>query len=390
MTPLLFRLFLKEDAAENRAAVGRLCGAAGITANVLLFAAKLTAGLLSGSLSIAADAVNNLTDASSGVVSLLGFRIAEKPADPEHPYGHARAEYLSGLLISVFILVVGVELARESAARILHPEPVAFTVWTAAVLAVSILVKLWMARLYRAGEARTGSGALKAAAADSRGDAVSTAAVLAAAVFDSFSNLTLDGWVGAAVAIFILVNGVKLVRETMDPLLGRAPDAETVAMIRERILSYPGVLGTHDLMIHDYGPGRQFASVHVEVAAEADVLESHDMIDNIERDFLRRDGIHMVVHMDPIVTTDSETGALRAFLTETVREIDPVLTVHDLRIVPGKTHVNAVFDCVAPHAFRLSDAALCAAIRERVRAQYPDTYCVITVDHSFAALPHEQ
>ncbi len=393
MIQWLIRTFVKNwektDDPQVRIAYGRLSGAVGIILNVLLFGGKLAAGLLTGSVSVTADAVNNLSDASSSVISLLGFKLAGKPADPEHPYGHGRYEYLSGLLISLMILLIGVELLRSSAEKILHPEPVELHPLLIGVLVASILVKLWMMLFQRRCAKKISSETLAAAAADSRNDVLSTAAVLLAAVAADFFGLPLDGYAGAAVALFILYSGVGLVRETLDPLLGRAPDPQTVAAIREKILSYPGVLGTHDLMVHDYGPGRQFASVHVEVAAEADVLDSHDMVDNIERDLLRSDGIHMVVHMDPIVTADTETGAMRAFLTDCARRVDPVITVHDLRLVPGKTHTNAVFDCVVPPDFRLSDAEVCAAIRAEVHAQYPDIYCVITVDHSFISLPHD-
>lgn len=388
MTDFLVRAFVPDYAdtenAHVRAACGKLAGAVGIVCNCILFLGKLIAGLLSGSVAVTADALNNLSDASSSVVSLLGFKMASKPADPEHPYGHARYEYLSGLLISVMILLVGVELLRSCAAKILHPEPAEFGWLSAGILAASILVKLWMAFFNRRLGKRIRSEALLAAAADSRNDVIATSAVLASMFVSRYAKLNLDGWIGAAVALFILYSGVGLIRDTVDPLLGRAPDPAEVRAIHDRILAYPGVLGTHDLMIHDYGPGRQFASVHVEMAAETDILKSHDVIDNIERDFLAHDGLHLIVHLDPIVTADSAVGEMRRFVEEQVREIDPALSIHDLRLVPGPTHTNVIFDCVIPQHFRMSRAEVCAAIRARVSAKYPDHTCVITVDDSYA------
>lgn len=388
MTNFLLRTFVRDHTniadARVRAAYGRLSGIVGILANVLLFTAKLTAALLCGSVSIAADAVNNLADASSSVISLLGFRMAAKPADPEHPYGHARYEYLSGLLISVLILLIGWELLTTSADKILHPAPAEFSLLAGGILVGSILVKLWLSLFNRRLGILIDSASLTAAAADSRNDVISTAAVLLSAVVSHFAKIDLDGWVGVAVAVFILYSGVGLVRETVNPLLGRAPDPEMVRAILRRIEEYPGVLGTHDLMIHDYGPGRQFASVHVEMAAETNILESHDIIDNIERDFLRRDGIHLIAHLDPVVTSDPHVQQIRTFLTNTVAEIEPSLSIHDLRIVPGATHTNVIFDCVVPHTVTMNRAEICADIRRRVTEKYPDHFCVITLDENYA------
>ncbi|MGN1073582.1 MAG: cation diffusion facilitator family transporter, partial [Eubacteriales bacterium] len=334
MTNFLVRTFVRDyedtENARVRMAYGRLSGIVGIVCNCVLFLGKLLAGTISGSVSITADAVNNLSDASSSVISLLGFKMASKPADPEHPYGHARYEYLSGLVISVLILLVGLEVLRSGVEKILHPETVAFSWLAVGILAASILVKLWMAFFNRRLGREIHSETLHASAADSRNDVITTSAVLCAMLISHYAHINLDGYMGAAVALFILYSGVGLVQDTISPLLGRAPDPETVRSIHDRILTYPGVLGTHDLMIHDYGPGRQFASVHVEMAAEENILESHDVIDNIERDFLARDGLHLIVHLDPIVTADSEVGELRRWLAGQVHEIDPALSIHDL------------------------------------------------------------
>lgn len=291
MTETLVRLFVKNSRDTTdpavRTAYGNLASWVGIFCNLLLCAGKFLAGTLSGSISIAADAVNNLSDASSSVVSLIGFKLGARPADDEHPYGHARFEYLAGLAVAVMVLVIGVELLKSSVDKILHPAAVTFSWVAMAVLAASIAVKLWMSLFNRTLGKRINSGSLIATAADSRNDVLTTSAVLVASLISHFANVELDGWMGAAVALFILYSGVGLIKDTIDPLLGLAPDPELVQHIHDKIMSYPGVLGTHDLMVHDYGPGRQFASVHVELAAEDDVMASHELIDDIERDFLK-------------------------------------------------------------------------------------------------------
>ena len=392
MTEALIRLFIKNPEKTHdpavRAAYGNLASWVGILCNLALCAGKFMVGTLSGSISVAADAVNNLSDASSSVVSLLGFRLDSRPADEEHPYGHARFEYLSGLAVAVMVLVIGLELGKTSLGKILAPTPVTFSWVTVGVLAASILVKLWMALFNRKVGGRIHSGALIATAADSRNDVLTTGAVLTAALISHFARVELDGWMGLAVALFILYSGVGLVKSTIDPLLGLAPDPELVKYIHERVMSYPNVLGTHDLMVHDYGPGRQFASVHVEMAAEGDVMASHDVIDNIERDFLENDGLHVVIHFDPIVTSDERVGDMRRWLSEAVKEIDGALTIHDLRMVPGPTHTNLIFDCVVPAGFAMSELDVKQAIKHLVRQKDPRYFCVITVECGYAALPH--
>ena len=391
MTKWLVKTFIRDYAHVQtpavRTAYGKLSSTVGILCNLLLFLGKILVGTLCSSVSITADAVNNLSDASSSIISLLGFKMGSKPADREHPYGHARYEYLSGLMVALLILVIGVELFQSSLDKILHPSPVAFSWVSVVVLAVSILVKLWMALFNRSMGRAISSQTLEATAADSRNDVISTTAVLAAALLSHFTSWELDGWMGLAVALFILYSGFGLVKDTLDPLLGRAPDPELVQGIQKKILSYPGVLGTHDLMIHDYGPGRQFGSVHVEMAAEEDVLASHDVIDNIERDFLEQEHLNLIVHLDPIVTADSAVSELRSWISQQVRTIHPDLTIHDLRIVPGPTHTNVIFDCVVPYGVG-SNEEIKERISSLVRQQYPTYYCVITIDNSYAALPH--
>lgn len=393
MTDWLVKIFVKDaektELPEVRTRYGKFAGFVGIICNLFLFAGKLAAGFITGAVSIQADAVNNLSDASSNIVSMLGFRLAEKPADTEHPYGHARYEYLAGLFVSVFILLIGFELFKDSFNKILNPAEVSFSWVVVMILFCSVLVKGWMMFFNRKVGKSIRSETLMATAADSRNDMVTTAAVLAAMLVSHYTGLELDGFMGILVAVFILYSGVVLIKETMDPLLGKAPAPELVLSIQKKILSYPGVLGTHDLMLHDYGPGRQFGSVHVEMAAEQDVLECHEIIDTIERDFLKNDRIHMIVHYDPIVTEGDETVNFRRWLSEHVKQIHPLMTVHDLRIVPGKGRTNVIFDCVIPLGSGLRSEDVRRKVEEIVGEAYPNYVCVITIDESYAALPHE-
>lgn len=392
MTNFLVRKFVKnyKNTADNnvRTAYGKFSGIVGIVCNAVLFIGKIIAGTLSGSVAITADAVNNLSDASSSVISLFGFKLASRPADEEHPYGHGRYEYLSGLMVAVFIMVIGVELFKNSVGKILHPEHVEFSLLSAGVLVFSILLKLWMMFFNKKIGVLINSKTLKATAMDSRNDVVTTSAVLIAAAISHFTGVELDGWMGVAVAAFIMYSGFGLVRDTIDPMLGKAPDEEQVDSIRKKILSYKGVLGTHDLMVHDYGPGRQFASVHVEMAAEDDVIENHDVIDNIERDFLKNDGLHMVVHFDPISTKDSLVNELRTWISEQIKHLDSRLTIHDLRIVKGTTHTNVIFDCVVPHDMEIGEKEIKKFAANIVAEKYPNYYTVVTIDRSYAAMPH--
>lgn len=393
MTDWLIKIVVKDaeqtELPEVRTRYGKFAGAAGIICNLFLFAGKLTAGWITGSVAVQADAANNLSDASSSIVSLLGFRLAEKPADTEHPYGHARYEYLAGLFVSVLILLIGFELFKDSFQKIWNPTEVSFNWGAMVILVCSILVKGWLMLFNRRLGKLIHSETLMAAAADSRNDMMTTTAVLAASMISHYTGLELDGFAGVLMAVFILYSGVILIKDTMDPLLGKAPDPNLVLAIQKKILSYPGVLGTHDLLLHDYGPGRQFGSVHVEMAAEKDVLECHEIIDTIERDFLEYDRIHMIVHYDPIVTEGDETVNFHRWLSEHVKQIHPLLTVHDLRIVPGKERTNVIFDCVIPLGSGLQPEDVRRKVKEIVGEAYPNYVCVITMDESYAALPHE-
>lgn len=389
MTNLLIKLFIKDGGSIEtpavRSAYGKMAGKVSIVCNVLLCIGKFLAGVISGSVSVTADAVNNLSDASSGVISLIGFKLSEKSADAEHPYGHGRYEYLAGFIVAALILVIGAELLRDSIIRIITPAEVEFGIAPLAVLSVSILVKLWMMFFNRKIGRIISSETLSAAAADSRNDVISTSAVLAALVISHFCSVELDGIMGAAVAVFILYSGIGLVRDALDPLLGKAPSAELVESIREKILSYDGILGTHDLMIHDYGPGRQFASVHVEVPAEMSLLDCHEIIDVIERDFLR-EGMNMLVHPDPIVSGGS-AGQLNAELNEIVGKIDERVSIHDIRVVRCPEGEKVIFDCVLPPDSGLEEAALTEEITRFLRINHPNCRCIITFDSGYASIP---
>ena len=390
MTDFLVRMFIKNSGdVENpavRSAYGKFAGKVGIVCNVLLCVGKFIVGIVSGSLSISADAVNNLSDASSSIISLIGFKLSEKSADREHPYGHGRYEYLAGFMVAALIIVIGAELLRDSIIRIIQPSEVLFGVLPIAVLSVSVLVKLWMMIFYLNIARRISSDTLRASAMDSRNDVFSTLAVLIALIISHAAGINLDGIMGALVAVIILISGIGLVRDAINPLLGKAPSEEMVTKIREKILSYSGVLGTHDLMIHDYGPGRIFASVHVEIAAELTLTECHDIIDGIERDFLES-GMNMLIHPDPIVSDDTVTGKAAALVTETVTELDERLTVHDIRVLGAPEPKRVIFDCVLPPELGLSKRDIEEAVASRLREQFEDCLPVITFDDGYASIP---
>ncbi|MDD6200454.1 MAG: cation diffusion facilitator family transporter [Firmicutes bacterium] len=385
MTKLLLRLFVKntEDPTDSgtRAAVGALSGIVGIVANLLLFTGKLIVGTLSGSVSITADAMNNLSDASSSIVTLIGFKLAEKPADEEHPYGHARFEYLSGLAVAAMIVIIGFELAKTSVEKILHPENAAFTAVTAAVLVGSIAVKLWLSLFNGKLGKYIRSSALEATAADSRNDCISTGAVLIAAVVEKVTGWHIDGWAGLAVALFILWSGAKLARETISPLLGESASPE----LRERIVDYisanPNVLGYHDLMVHDYGPGQRFATLHVEMDQRADPLACHEIIDDMERECLKSHNIHLVIHYDPVVTDDPVLNRLREETEKILSGMDPRLRTHDFRMVEGDGHRNLIFDIALPQAWTGREKEIRQTLETRLTEQEGrKIYTVITFD----------
>ncbi len=386
MTDLLLHLFIPKgkEGSGNRLAYGNLASIVCIVCNVLLCSGKIAAGAIFGSIAILADGLNNLSDASSNVISLIGFKLGSAPADSKHPYGHARYEYIAALAVSVMILVIGVELGKESLAKTLHPEIAQFSWLSAGVLVVSILVKFWMAAFNRKIGRMIDSEVLLATAADSRNDVISTAAVLVALFLTKLTGIQrIDGLMGLAVALFILYGGIGMVRDTLSTLLGEAPDPEFVKHIENTVRSYPGVLGVHDLMVHDYGPGRRFAVLHVEMPAETDVLESHDLIDNIERDLWAKDHIHVTIHYDPIVTSDPHVEQVRELLQKKAAQLDAHLNVHDVRLVVGKTHTNVVFDCVVPPDCKLTHEEIRKAFADTIKTAYPDHYCVLKLENSY-------
>lgn len=356
MTHFLLKRFVPDFANSQspavRSACGTLSGWVGIVCNLLLFGFKLMAGILTGALSVTADALNNLSDASGSIVTLVGFRLAGRPADGKHPYGHARYEYLSGLAVSAMIGLIGFELAFSALRRIRHPEPVVFTALSAGILVVSLLVKLWLAAFNRKLGKAISSDALLAVAADSRNDCVATAAVLLTGLLETFTGLRVDGFVSLGVAAFILFSGWGLARETISPLLGEGADPELRQKILDFVRSRPGVLGYHDLMVHDYGPGRQYASLHVEMDSREDPLVCHEIIDNMEYECLKQYGIHLVIHYDPVITDDPELAELKEAVESLLKEISPELSLHDFRMIPGRQHRNLVFDVPLPEALR--------------------------------------
>ena len=368
MTNILLKLFIKNHKNTEdptvRSAIGALAGTTGIICNCLLALVKLIAGLALGSVAIIADAINNFSDAASSVVTLLGFRLARRPADADHPYGHARMEYLSGLTVSVLILLVGVELARSSIDKILSPVAIDPTWFTFAVLAASIAVKLWMWRSFRALGIKIRSSALQAAAIDSRNDCVATGAVLLGCILDRAADLNADGWFGLAVAAFIIYSGIRSANETVSPLLGKQADADLVTKISDLVLSHSQVLGIHDLLVHDYGPGQCYASVHAELSAMEDPLVCHDIIDDIECDALSQLNVHLVIHYDPVVIDDAEWDKMRTAVADIVGSINPRLSIHDFRIVRGSSQKKLVFDLAVPYDMALDQQALRCRIED--------------------------
>ena len=383
MISILAKYFIKPDAEDPRKAYGILCGLVGILLNLLLFAGKFFAGWLSGSIAITADAFNNLSDAGSSLVTLLGFQLAGQKPDPHHPFGHGRMEYLSGLAVAMFILFMGFELGKSSLSKILHPQSVDSSPLVIAILCVSIAVKLYMAFYNRSIGKKIDSAAMEATAADSLSDSLATAAVLLATLVAHFTGLLIDGWCGLLVAVFILWSGFNAAKDTINPLLGTPPTKERVESIEALVLSYPDVLGIHDLLVHDYGPGRRMVSLHAEVDAGGDILFLHDEIDNIERHLQSELHCQAVIHMDPVVTDDKEVFDVKQSVTKLVHAIDPAITLHDFRMVTGPTHTNVIFDVVVPFSYPLSDEALVQAIREKVQTLDGNYFAVVTVDKSY-------
>lgn len=385
MTQLLLRLFITDypnlSTPGARSSVGKLAGRVGILCNVFLFIGKFIAGILSGSVAIVADALNNLSDASSSIVTLVGFRLAEKPADEEHPYGHARYEYLAGLAVSAIIIVIGFELAKTSAEKVLHPSAVSFTILTAAILIISMLVKLWMMHFNHTLGQTIHSTTLEAAAIDSRNDVLATGAVLLAAIVQHFTTWQIDGFVGLAVALFILYSGVQLALETISPLLGESTSPELRDLIVDYISTDPRVLGYHDLMVHDYGPNKRFATLHVEMDQRIDPLLCHGIIDDLERECLESHGIQLVIHYDPVVVDDPELNRMHKNVEQVLKQISPELKTHDFRMCKTPTHTNLIFDVSLPLSFAGQEKRIQNRIEQALTMKENTTiYTVITFD----------
>ena len=386
MTAILSRLFVKNYRDTKnptvRSAYGTMVSIVGILLNLLLFAGKFTVGFLFGAVAIYADAFNNLSDAGSQIVSLVCFRIAAKPADRDHPYGHARIEYLASVIVSLLVLLIAYELFTESLSKLFLPaSESAFSILTVIVLAVSVLVKLWLYLFNRPVAKTIDSTVMRATAADSLSDAAATGAVLVAVIVGRFVTLpfSLDAVMGIAISVLICIAGIKILLEAKNAILGEGPTEEIVRLIEKTVNQYPESLGIHDMLVHNYGPGKIFASFHVEVDGSSDIFQTHDMIDNIEKE-LRTSGIEATIHMDPIVTDDEKVNEMRERVKAIVHAIDPSLRIHDFRFVAGKTHTNLIFDILAPFELKMSDEDLKKQIADVILAAFPNHYAVIEVD----------
>lgn len=386
MITLLAKYFIKDREAyqdpATRQSYGMLCSGVGIFLNICLFAGKFAAGLLARSIAITADAFNNLSDAGSSVITLIGFQMAGQKPDPDHPFGHGRIEYISGLLVSILILLMGAELVKTSADKILHPEELAFSPLVLVILAASILVKCYMYLYNRRLGKKLDSAAMLATATDSFSDTLATTVVLLCTLIAHFSGLSIDGWCGVLVGLFICYSGYGAARDTISPLLGQAPDKAFVAQINAIVMAHSqeGIQGIHDLIVHNYGPGRVLISLHAEVPADGNLLALHELIDTIERELKDVLHCHAVIHMDPVCIGDEETERLKSLARQYLAEIDASLTLHDFRIVAGPTRTNLIFDVVTPHQFPLSDSQLVDAINSRIQQDYPQYTAIIDVD----------
>ncbi len=387
MITLLSKLFIKDrdnvNDPEVRTAYGVLCGIVGIVLNVILFVGKFVAGALSGSIAVTADAFNNLSDAGSSLVTMIGFRLAGQKPDPDHPFGHGRFEYISGFIVSIAVLLMGFELASSSIGKILEPEGTEFSVVSVVILSVSVLVKLYMAFYNRSVGKRIGSAAISATAADSLSDSISTVVVLASTLLSHFADIMIDGWCGLAVSIFIFIAGIRSAKETVSPLLGQPPEPEFVRSVLDIVNSSDSIIGIHDMIVHNYGPGRLMVSLHAEVPANSDFLAVHDVIDNIEHRIATELGCSAVIHMDPIVVDDELLNDAKSKVAGSLKEIDEAITIHDFRMVSGPTHTNLIFDAVIPYSLKLSEDEVRAAICERVERIDPNYRTVVEIDRDF-------
>lgn len=390
MGKLFAKHFIKNyemtDDPAVRQSYGKMAGIVGIASNVVLCVMKIAIGIISSSISIIADGINNLADASSSVITLIGFKLAAQPEDEDHPYGHARIEYLTGLLISVIIIIVGISLLKSSIDKIRVPSEPDFSTVTIVVLVIAIGIKLWQT-FFNVGVGKAiDSLALKATATDSRNDVISTTCVLIGVIVSQTTGLIIDGWLGVLVALFIVWSGVQLIRETTSPLLGEAPDEELVRDIARIAEEHDKVLGIHDLVVHNYGPGKVFASMHIEVDAKGDIMESHDMIDLIEREIMDKLQIEFTAHMDPVFTDDPIVNQMAEIVKDAIEPLDDIVNMHDLRVVPGPSHTNIIFDLVLRAGCKLKEKEIQEIIDKRVKAVDPNYFIVITFDKAYTKL----
>lgn len=388
MTKLLIRLFVRDSNNIKDAAVrvryGYLGSVTGIVLNILLFAGKLIAGIISGAISVTADAFNNLSDAGSSIVSLVGFKMAAQPADEEHPFGHGRMEYVSGLIISFLILLMGFELAHESVLKMISPKDIRFSWLTLCILIASVLVKLWMGLFNLTLGKRINSTSMKATAADSISDCISTSAVIVAMLVFYFAGVNIDSIIGLLVALFILYSGVKTFRESLTPLLGTKPDKEFVDEITAAVEKYPDIVGTHDLIVHDYGVGNLIISMHAEVPMQMEFNAAHELIDMIEDELKKKYNCLVTIHMDPVAVNDERVMAVKAQVSEVVRNIDSRMSIHDFRMTDGRDRVNLIFDLVVPFGLGMTDAQVRENVSARVSALDKAYCCVISIDREYA------
>ena len=384
MTDIILKRIIKEGENAKSPRVRIACGIAvsiiGIILNLLLAAFKFFAGIISGSISITADAANNLSDAGAQCVSLVSFKMSSKPADREHPFGHARIEYVASMIASFLILLVGFDLIKESISKIFNPQKVNFGILTSVILVCSIGVKVFLSLLNRKMGKKIDSSVMRATATDSISDAAATLAVLISSIIGHFTDINTDAYVGVAVAGFIFIAGIRILNETKNSILGTPPDEETVEAIKMIIKEYPEAEGIHDMVIHNYGPGNTIASLHVEVDGHRDIFDIHDVIDNIEKRIFEECGVRATIHMDPIVTDDETVERLRGFVLCVVKEIDQRLCIHDFRCVEGKTHTNLIFDVVVPFELKMKDCDIIDSIQKRINDKNPDFFGVVTID----------
>lgn len=387
MNDFLFKKFIKDyenvkdsDVRDN---YGKLAGAVGIVSNSLLCIMKILIGWISGSIAIIADGINNLADASSSIITLVGFKLAALPEDEEHPYGHARIEYLAGMAVSVMIILVGVELGKSSIDKILEPSPLEFSWVLAAVLILAIVIKVWQARFNISTGKKINSLALMATGADSRNDVISTCVVLLGVLIGHFAEIQIDGYLGLLVAVFIIWSGICLVKETVSPLLGEAPDHELVEQIAQIAKSHEGILDIHDLAVHNYGPGKIFASIHLEVDASIDVMESHDLVDNVEHEIANKLNINITAHMDPVDLSTPYRAEIMEIIKNAIKPIDGVVSMHDLRLVTGPTHTNVIFDIVIAPGCKSSEDEIKKVIDDAIHKKYPNFFTAIDFDKSY-------